>query len=706
MRAALLIGLAASLLVLVPLVADWLQPVEMVAVDLMMAARGSQPVDPRIVVCEIDAEGIDTETLGRWPWRRTHVARLIDRLKEGGAKVIALDVVFSEPSLHDPDFDLSGDDRALEESLRRAGNVVLGYFFRRPEQGESSNKESLLLGAGYAQASEPDGPLPVNELAAVEANLPSFADVAAQGFFSHDRERGVLRHFDLATRFEDNYYPPLGLRAAELFAGESLALSAKSGLAVVRLGSRRIEADEAAKLWVNYRGPGKRHQHVSAAKVLAGDVAQGFFKGRLVFVGLSESGLSDFVATPYGQNDLIPGVYVQATVADNVLNGDYIHDTGLLNGVSLLVLFLIGPLVAVLAIRTPRHLVGALAAAVVTLTWPAASYAAFEARGLHLQTVAPVLAGVLALVGALRYRVAKEEARARLIRKTFEHYLAQPVVEEMLRHPEKVNLHAVKRDLTVLFMDIRGFTSVSETLDPAQVVALLNEFFTPMTRIVLEHGGTLDKYMGDCLMAFWGAPIALDDHAARACRATLAMRDELAWLNDQWHKKGRLPEHLSLGIGIGLNSGVMSVGNVGSEDVFGYTVIGDNVNLGSRIEGLNKEYHSQILVSEFTVAQAGDGFLFREIDWVRVKGKQKPVAIYELLCPQPAASREREQADLFAKGLAAYRARELAAAAEIFADLVERFDDGPAQSFGERCLKYQQDPPPADWDGVEVRTTK
>jgi adenylate cyclase len=265
-----------------------------------------------------------------------------------------------------------------------------------------------------------------------------------------------------------------------------------------------------------------------------------------------------------------------------------------------------------------------------------------------------------------------------------------------------VKLGGERREMTVLFSDIRGFTSISETLDPEALVRLLNEFFTPMTRLVLENGGTLDKYMGDALMAFFGAPLAHPDHAARACRAAIAMREELVRLNEGWQRAGKLPPHLTLGIGIGLNSGEMSVGNVGSEVVFGYTVIGDNVNLGSRIEGLNKDYGSQILVSEFTARAAGGGFLFRELDLVQVKGKQKPVGIHELLDAAPGSPDQATRAALFAQGLAAYRAQDFAGAAALFADLA----DGPGRIFQERCRHYLEDPPPPDWDGVEVRKTK
>jgi adenylate cyclase len=212
--------------------------------------------------------------------------------------------------------------------------------------------------------------------------------------------------------------------------------------------------------------------------------------------------------------------------------------------------------------------------------------------------------------------------------------------------------------------------------------------------------------MGDALMAFFGAPLAQPDHAARACRAALSMREELARLNERWHRDGVLPPHLSLGIGIGLNSGEMSVGNVGSEAVFGYTVIGDNVNLGSRIEGLNKDYGSQILVSESTAGAAGDRFLFRELDWVRVKGKQQPVGIHELVDAAPAGPGQTERAVFYARALAAYRERRFDEAEALFADLAERLNDGPAGAFRDRCRHYREDPPPADWDGVEVRKTK
>jgi adenylate cyclase len=666
----------------------------------MMRMRGRLRPDPRIVVCAVD--GASVHKLGRWPWRRNRVAELVDRLRADGAKVIAVDIVYSDPSPSAAGYDLSADDRVLAASLRNAGNVVLGYFFRR--ESISINAESLEREA-YDQVALGQ-PLAVPIRPGVEANLPLFAAAAInQGFFSHERESGVLRHYALAIRYGEDYYPPLALRAAELFlGGHGLILASRSGVAEVKVAGRRVPANERGELWVNYLGPAGTFPTVPAWKVLAGTAAPGTFRGRLVFVGLTETGVGDVQSTPFGRE--IPGVEVHANVADNLLTGSYIRDTGLLAGVSLLAAALLSLAVALSVLRFARHRVGAATAAVLVLGWPLLAYGAFINRGWHLQVAAPALAGVLALVLSLRVRVAAEEDRARRIRRTFEHYVSGPVVEDMLRHPERVTLGGERREMTVLFSDIRGFTSISENLDPEALVRLLNEFFTPMTRLVLEQGGTLDKYMGDALMAFFGAPLAQPDHAARACRTALAMRDELEHLNDGWHRDGKLPRHLTLGIGIGLNSGEMSVGNVGSEMVFGYTVIGDNVNLGSRIEGLNKDYDTRILVSEFTARAAGDGFLFRELDRVRVKGKQQPVGIHELLDAAPGSLDQAGRAALFARGLAAYRAQDFSGAAALFADLADRLGDGPAKVFAERCRHYLAEPPPADWDGVEVRKTK
>lgn len=705
MKKTLGIALASSAIAVAPFLLGWLRPLELVATDLMVRARGNLPADPRIVICAIDSASVDR--IGRWPWRRTRMAELVDRLKAEGARVIALDVVFSEPSPKDADFDLTGDDQILAGSLRKAGNVILGYYFRR--DAVRTHDESL-AGAEYSQVVEGRQPLPTPERPGVEANLPLLARAAAsQGFFSHERESGVLRHYTLAVRHGDFglYFPPLALRAAERFLGGTGELTlrrAGGNLAEVRLAGRVARTDERGRLWVNYRGPARTFTTIPAWEVLEGKAAPGALRDKLVFVGLTETGVGDLQSTPFGTE--ISGVEVHANVADNLLNGRYVLDSGFLAGLSLLALVVLALAVALLVLRTRDHRVGGAAAILLVLAWPLLAYLAFAGRGWHLQAVAPMLAGAVSLVLALRVRITAEEDRARLIRQTFEHYVSGSVVDEMLRHPERVKLGGERREMTVLFSDIRGFTSISETLDVEALVSLLNELFTPMTRIVLDQGGTLDKYMGDALMAFFGAPLTQPDHAARACRATLEMRDKLVRLNQGWHERGTLPPHLSLGIGIGLNSGEMSVGNVGSEAVFGYTVIGDNVNLGSRIEGLNKDYGTQILVSESTARAAGGGFLFRELDWVRVKGKQQPVAIHELLGVLPAPPDQVERAALYARGLAAYRGRDFAAAEALFADLADRLGDGPGRVFRDRCREYQEDPPPADWDGVEVRKTK
>jgi adenylate cyclase len=706
---ALAIGLGASVAAFALSAMGALTPLEDAATDQLMRLRGRRSPDPRIVVCGIDGDSV--RRYGRWPWRRTRVAELIDRLAAAGARVIAADMVFSEPSYPE----LPHDDPALAAAIARAGDVVLGYFFRSRGTSPELPKAAFDL-AGSA----PGGFPAVPRWRAADVNLPEFTAAAdAQGFVNHEREGGVFRHYPLIAHYRGGYYPALALRAVERFLRREPARSPApppaAGLELqpyegtlprILLAGRPVGAAEDGTLWVDYRGPAKTYPHVSAAKVLSGEVGAGALGGRLVFVGLTETGVGELQATPFGDEY---GVEVHANVADNLLHGRYLQDGMVQRGLSLAALFLLGPLVAWLIVAVERHLYGSLWAVLLVAAWPALGYTSLRGAGWHLEAMAPLLAGGVALVGAFAYRVLVVEATARRIERTFKHYVSGAVVEEMLRDPEQVKLGGERRDMTVLFSDIRGFTTLSESRDPDQVVRLLNEFFTPMTRLVLEQGGTLDKYMGDAIMAFFGAPLAQPDHAARACRAALAMRAELGALNERWRARGELAPGTGLGIGIGLNSGEMSVGNVGSESVFGYTVIGDNVNLGSRIEGLNKMYGTEVIVSAATARAAGtvgEGFVFRELDSVRVKGKHEPVAIYELVGERGAVAPARhESVERFAAALAAYRGRDFESAEAILADA--RFgEDAPALLLLARCRRLAASPPPAEWEAVENLTSK
>jgi adenylate cyclase len=705
--------------------------VELLAMDGMMALRGRQPADRRLAIVAIDAASIDE--LGQWPWSRARMAELVERLAAGGARVIALDLVFAEPSRRDAAIDLTWEDEALAAAIKQAGNVVLGFYFRReegrreegrreevgggtasPASAGSEGRSANLHSAAIEQVvSEPAGGFSVPGRPVAEPNLDLFAAAAAsQGFFSNERRaRGVLRHYDLVVAHDGRYYPALALRAVERFLGGGLRLAPASGrVPELLLAGRPVETDERAALWVNYRGPAGTYPTLPAADVLAGRHSPDALRDRLVFVGATEVGLGDLQATPLGGE--MPGVEVHAQVADNLLNGSFVRDSGREAVVSLAALLVMGPLVAWLVARVRRHLAGSLAAIGLVVAWPLACYAAFVAGGRHLEVTAPAAAGLAALVATLRYQVGWVDRRARQIRRLFERYVAPAVVEELLKDPERVALGGERRTLTVLFSDLRGFTDLAENLDSQRVARLLNRFFTPMTRVVLAAGGTLDKYMGDALMAFFGAPIAQADHASRACRAALGMRAELARLNAGWQRSGELPSGVALALGIGLSTGEMTVGNLGSEEVFDYTVIGDSVNLGSRVEGLNKLYGTTVLATEATAKAAGDGFLFREIDRVRVKGKTAAVTLYELMAAEPAAPRDRQRALRFEAGLAAYRNREFLKAERLFASIVEDLvgdkggDDGPARLLAERCRRLRAEPPPADWDAVETLTSK
>ena len=731
-RTALALGLGSALLVLVPWWAGLLEPVETVAMALAMELRGPRPAQPDVAVVAIDAASIDR--LGRWPWPRDCFASLIDALAAAGARTVALDVVFSEPTRSPPGVDLGWQDEALAASMRGAGNVVGGFFLRSRPAGADDPRAAPAGGrrrrcrhrpaavpaacaAPPARVADPvsgwlrvtGGPYRLKPAQEAEPNLEMFdAAAVAQGFFSHEREEGLQQRYDLVTELRrppaagvgggtggapSLAYPALALAAVARFRDVPVAVGRGQGeVPVVELGGEPVGTDEELRLWLDYAGPAGTYPSLPAWELLARPAAElaPRLAGKLVFVGATETGIGDLASTPFGE---MPGVEVHANAAGNLLSGHYIRDGAVQRAASLAALFALSLLVAWLVHAIEHHLAGSLLAIAAVLLWPLACYAAFVAAGWHLHAVPPVLAGTVALVSTLRYQVGTVEARARRIKGLFRRYVSPDVVDELLRR-ERVELGGEKRDMTVLFSDIRGFTDMSENLDSTAVVALLNEFFTPMTRLVLDHGGTLDKYMGDAMMAFFGAPLEQPDHATRAAAAALAMRRELVRLNERWRAEGRLAPAKDgkpakgIGIGIGLNSGVMTVGNMGSDAVFDYTVIGDAVNLGSRIEGLNKVYGTEVLVSGDTAAEVAGGFVLRELDRARVKGKTEAVSLHELLAARPDPAAEALAAR-FAAALALYRSRDFAAAETAFATLAAA-GDGPAALYVERCRHHRR----------------
>ncbi|HQC10828.1 MAG TPA: adenylate/guanylate cyclase domain-containing protein, partial [Smithellaceae bacterium] len=320
-----------------------------------------------------------------------------------------------------------------------------------------------------------------------------------------------------------------------------------------------------------------------------------------------------------------------------------------------------------------------------------------------LNLVYPLITMATIYLGITIYHYFKEEREKKKIRGAFQYYLTSSVINEMLKDPGKLKLGGDKKDLTVLFSDIRGFTTISEKMTPEELVALLNEYLTTMTNQVFHYDGLLDKYMGDAIMAVFGAPLDQPDHAERACRTALAMMKELRKLQDKWKAEGRPV----FDIGVGLNSGDMVVGNMGSEMRFDYTVMGDMVNLGSRLEGTNKEYGTNIIISEFTYEKVKDAMCCRELDGVRVKGKLKPVKIYELLGEKKDEAAFRDLLEGFGKGLALYREAKWDEAIAAFQSvLAARPNDTPSKVYVERCKNLKENPPAEPWDGVFVMTKK
>ena len=669
--------------------------------DFRFKIRGNIKPNPQIAIVAIDEKSINE--LGRWPWSRRIIARLVEKLVDYEPKVIAFDIVFSER-------DTDESDRALGEALEKSDNSILGYFFRNDSTSQpfSSSLEQIKRSniKLVKSISEPKAKF-LSEFRSADLNLPEIGEYARGfGFFNMlPDDDGIYRRAQLLIEYNNEIYPSLNLESMRHYLeGEILLSVASYGVEGLNVKELQIPTDERGQFLLNYYGAGGLIPTYSVLDVLSGKVARDALKGKVVFIGATEIGIYDVRPTPF--DPLFSGVEIHATIAGNILDGRFLIQNNLTKGLDI-VIILILPLVLVLFLmRVGGTLSGLIVFLVLIIIHLLGNYLLFARSNLLLSALYPGLSLGFAYVLFEGYRNLVIERRSRYLRKAFSSYVSPAVVAEILRDPDKLKLGGENREITVLFSDIRGFTSISERMSPEALVSLLNEYLSPMTQIVMEEFGTLDKYVGDAIMAVFGAPLDVPDHSKRACLAALTMMEKLEMLNTEWKDRG-LPR---MSIGIGINTGEAIVGNMGANVRFEYTAIGDTVNLASRLEGLNKLYGTGIIVTKLTLDNIGSNeppFLVRELDLVRVKGKEKPVPIYELIGLNENNSEMGKLAALFNEALEIYRKGEFTLATESFKEILKMFPgDKPTELYLDRCSHFIVEPPPVDWDGVYIAKEK
>ena len=722
---------------------QFLRLVELKALDIRMISRGELKPGPETVIAAIDEKSV--AELGRWPWPRTLIARLIDRLKADGAKAIGFDIIFAEPDINNnlktidelsrelqksgaasPDIvkfldekRASADtDALLAASIEKAQNVTLGYFFHFARAGKEKDlahitpeeiKASLrqIDNSRYTMINsttsvQDDSFLP--RAFAPEANIASLSAAGVNsGYFNMLPDRdGSNRRAPLIIAFQDNYYSSLAVSLVQSYLGfPPLALNLEPyGVKSIRIGDISIPADESGRLLINYLGRSHTFPHYSIADILSGRTPPGAFRDKIVLVGATAAGIYDLRVTPFSSS--YPGIEIHATVIDNILHRNFLFHSTTTRFIDICSIVFLGLLIGFLIPRL-SPISGMLAAFGIVGACVAANFLIFFKFNVWLNLVFPFITMILIYLGITIYHYFQEEREKRKIRGAFQYYLNASVINEMLKNPAKLKLGGDKKDLSVMFSDIRGFTTISEKLPPQELVSLLNEYLTAMTNQVFKYDGLLDKYIGDAIMAVFGAPLAQPDHARRACLTALDMMKELRTLQTKWKAEGR-PE---INIGIGINTGDMVVGNMGSDMRFDYTVMGDMVNLASRLEGTNKEYGTHIILSEFTYEVVKNDMCCRELDFVRVKGKVKPVRIYELLAEKKDEARHKDMLDAFAHALAVYREGKFNDAIPAFLKVLDIHPgDAVSMMFMERCMNLKEQPPVLPWDGVFVMMKK
>ena len=679
--------------------------------DYRFKLRGDLDIsDSPIIILAIDDQS-DESTPARWPWPREYFAHVIENLNEAGVKAIGVDIIFEQA-----DYSIGGtaSDQAFADVLRKYDNVVLAG--------------KLAVPPGRANL--------ITLVPPYETFLETGTD---WGLVSFDLdEDGFYRRYIVGQTYNDTIYASFAAALVKIYKDLDPDLEIEDIEDVFKIGPYTIPKYNSYSSIINYAGPSGTFQRYSFDAVLddidfdliedydldsfddpgdkelglpPGLLYSGILKDKIVLIGSTVQEHHDDFPTPYlevrDEEDrlvqvLTYGVEIHAAMLQMILDESYLYKIPFIW--EILILFIIGILVFITT-RYLRTFWGVLAVFLLVLGFFTFSFLMFNNGHMIIEISTPILVILFSFGGHTVYHYIISQNEKRMITGAFKHYVPQKVVDQIIDNPDKLTLGGEERVVTIMFTDVAGFTSISEKLTPTQLVQLLNEYLTEMTDTVLENEGIIDKYEGDAIMAEFGVPVPYDNHAFMACKTALEMQQKLKILRKKWKSEGR-PQ---LRARIGINTGEVIIGNMGSRDVFDYTVMGDHVNLGARLESANKFYGTYIMISEFTYQYVKNDFYTRELDLIRVKGKEQPIRVFELL----ASSKDKVGDDFlkmlenYKAGIGHYKTQEWDDAINCFEACLEMFpEDAPSTEYRSRCIEYKFNSPSPEWDGITVMKEK
>ncbi|MFH2091938.1 MAG: adenylate/guanylate cyclase domain-containing protein [Pseudomonadota bacterium] len=706
---------------------SYLNLLELKLYDTIFQQTCSSAQTHSVAIVDIDDQSL--KEFGQWPWPRYRVALLLQKINLAGALAVGMDILFAEPDGTSPlvmkhalkrdlhiDIQFSDMPDALLDNDKLLANVLKQGPYVLGSSGIFSNKPSRIL----ANALPEFKAMQIKEAGAHPADhylfqaqdlispLPVLLDGSKQAGFMNtitDRD-GVLRRTPLLLSWQQKIYPQLSIATLlTAFDGQlpdPIIKVAKSGIESIKIGDAVIPLEANSAMLINYRGPSRTFPYISAGDILNDRTNPKELKGKIIFLGTSAAGLKDIRVSPLDQ--VYPGVEVHATIVDNILSKDFIHRPDWAPGLELSLILLWGLITTILIGWASAFLTIPITLLLAAAAWLGGMWS-LEHLNIWISPFFPLIVLALNFSALNMQKFWSSEKKKKFFKSAFSKYVSKAVVNQLAENPDKLSLEGEDKEVSILFSDIRGFTSISEQLTPTQITLLLHDYFTPITKIIINNFGTHDKFIGDAVMSFWNAPVDVKNHEHFAIKAALEMIDALIDLNKTFQEKFGI----QIAVGIGLHSGHCRVGNMGSDDIFDYTIIGDNVNLTSRLESLTKFYGVQIIISDSMLKGLTPDLLVQELDQVKVKGKGKPVRIYTVYSNAHGQMDESRPKEIkwYQDSLKLYKDQQFEQAHKQFTSLAAAYPDQKLYAiYQERCALFMKTPPGERWDGVFTHTSK